>query len=68
MGTSPAPGVSRPSRSTPALVIFRDSVLDSDIAWLRAQGFTVENVNDAAHAVSVGVPDGYIVRFTIAMR
>lgn len=77
-GTSPAPGVARPSgRTTPALVVFRDSVLDSDIAWLRAQGFTVENVNDAARAVSVGVPDGYsgdpkknprIVRFTIAMR
>jgi hypothetical protein len=66
-----------PSGTTPALVIFRDSVLQSDLDWLKEQGFAISNVNDAARAVSVGVPDGYsgnptknprILRFTIAMR
>ena len=76
--TSPAPGVAMPvGARTPAFVVFRDSVLQSDLDWLRGQGFTIANVNDAAHAVSVGVPDGYsgnpkanprVVRFTIAMR
>lgn len=76
--TSPAPGVTMPAGAmTPAFVIFRDSVLQSDLDWLRRQGFTIANVNDASNAVSVGVPDGYsgnpkanprIVRFTMLMR
>ena len=76
--TSPAPGATMPAgRMTPAFVIFRDSVLESDLDWLRRQGFTIANVNDASHAVSVGVPDGYsgnpkanprVARFTMLMR
>lgn len=76
--TSPAPGVAMPAGAmTPAFVIFRDSVLQSDLDWLRRQGFTIANVNDASNAVSVGVPDGYsgnpkanprVARFTMLMR
>lgn len=76
--TSPAPGGTRPAGAmTPAFVIFRDSVLQSDLDWLRRQGFTIANVNDASNAVSVGVPDGYsgnpkanprVARFTMLMR
>ncbi len=76
--TSPAPGATMPAGAmTPAFVIFRDSVLQSDLDWLRRQGFTIANVNDASNAVSVGVPDGYsgnpkanprVARFTILMR
>ncbi len=76
--TSPAPGATMPAGArTPAFVIFRDSVLQSDLDWLRRQGFTIANVNDASYAVSVGVPDGYsgnpkanprVARFTMLMR
>ena len=72
------PGNQAPAGAgTPALVVFRDSVGKADLDWLRAQGFTIVNVNEAAHAVSVTVPDGYsgnpkanprVLRFTIAMR
>jgi hypothetical protein len=76
--TSPAPGNQAPAgATTPALVVFRDSVTSADLDWVRGQGFTIVNVNRTAHAVSVSVPDGYrgnpkanprILRFVIAMR
>lgn len=76
--TSPAPGGALPAGAmTPAFVVFRDSVLQSDLDWLRRQGFSIANVNDASRAVSVGVPDGYsgnpkanprVARFTMLMR
>lgn len=76
--TSPRPGNQPPAgATTPALVIFRDSVGKADLDWLRGQGLAIVNVNEAAHAVSVAVPEGYhgnpkanprVLRFTIAMR
>jgi len=76
--TTPRPSNKAPAgATTPALVVFRDSLAQSDIDWLRAEGFAIINVNEAAHAVSVGVPNGYhgkpkanprVLRFTIAMR
>lgn len=78
MDTSPRPGNQAPAgATTPALVVFRDSVGKADLDWLRGQGLTIVNVNEAAHAVSVAVPEGYrgnpkanprVLRFTIAMR
>ncbi|HWE42839.1 MAG TPA: hypothetical protein VG432_10055 [Gemmatimonadaceae bacterium] len=78
MDTSPRPGNQPPAgATTPALVIFRDSVGKADLDWLRGQGLAIVNVNEAAHAVSVAVPEGYhgnpkanprVLRFTIAMR
>jgi hypothetical protein len=78
MDTSPRPGNQAPAgATTPAFIVFRDSVVKADLDWLRGQGFTITNVNETAHAVSVQVPQGYhgnpkanprILRFTIAMR
>jgi hypothetical protein len=78
LDTTPRPSNKAPAgATTPALVVFRDSLAQSDIDWLRAEGFAIVNVNEAAHAVSVGVPNGYhgkpksnprVLRFTIAMR
>ncbi|HEX2779057.1 MAG TPA: hypothetical protein VHM30_06145 [Gemmatimonadaceae bacterium] len=78
-GTSPAPGVQKPSSGsgTPAFIVFRDTVLASDLDWLRTQGFTIEQVNEAAHSVSARMPADYrgnpkanprVLRFTVAMR
>ena len=78
LDTTPKPSNKAPAgATTPALVVFRDSLVQSDIDWLRSEGFAIVDVNKAAHAVSVGVPNGYrgkpksnprILRFTIAMR
>lgn len=76
--TNPRPSNQAPAgATTPALVVFRDSVMTSDLDWLRSQGFTIVNVQSEAHAVSVRVPQSYhgnpkanprVLRFTIAMR
>lgn len=78
-GTSAAPGVQPPAAGAGKLayVVFRDTVLDSDVAWLRGAGFAVEQVNAAAHSVSGRLPSGVrldpksnprVLRFTVAMR
>lgn len=77
--TSPAPGVQKPSggSGTPAFIVFRDTVLTTDLDWLRGEGFTIEQVNAAAHSVSARMPSDYrgnpkanprVLRFTVAMR
>ena len=78
LDTTPTPSNKAPAgATTPALIVFRDSLVKADLDWLRSEGFAIVNVNEAAHAVSVGVPDGYhgkpkanprVLRFTIAMR
>lgn len=78
MDTTPRPGNQAPAgATTPALVTFRDSVGKADLDWLRGQGLAIVSVNEAAHAVSVAVPQGYhgnpktnprVLRFIIAMR
>ena len=78
LDTTPKPSNKAPAgATTPALVVFRDSLVQADLDWLRAEGFAIVSVNESAHAVSVGVPDGYrgkpktnprVLRFTIAMR
>jgi len=76
--TNPRPSNRAPAGATTgALVVFRDSVMTSDLDWLRGQGFTIVNVDAEAHAVSVRVPQSYsgnpkanprVLRFTMAMR
>ena len=76
--TSPRPSNRAPAgATTPALVVFRDSVMTSDVDWLRSQGFTIVDVRADAHAVAVRVPQSYsgnpkanprVLRFSMAMR
>lgn len=76
--TNPRPSNQAPAgATTPALVVFRDSLTTSDLGWLRSEGFTIVNVQAEAHSVSVRVPQSYhgnpkanprVLRFIIAMR
>jgi hypothetical protein len=76
--TNPRPSNRPPAgATTPALVVFRDSVMTSDVDWLRSQGFTIVSVRADAHAVAVRVPQSYsgnpkanprVLRFSMAMR
>jgi hypothetical protein len=60
-----------------AFVQFADSLTEGDLAWLRAEGFTIERVMEASHAVTVRVPPDYakdprrnprVVQFSVQMR
>lgn len=77
-GTSPAPGVPpRGGQGRPALIVFRDTLMQSDLDWLRAQGFTIVHANTSAHSVSIRIPDSYsgnpksnprVLRINVMMR
>jgi hypothetical protein len=65
------------SKGRPALVVFRDSIGQADIAWLESEGLAIVAVNKPGHSASVRVPPNYsgnpranprITRFAIAMR
>ncbi len=66
------------SRWQSAVVTFADTLLDSDVAWLRAEGFRVESTNPRTRSALVRVPPGYsrdpmavnrrIVRVDVQMR
>lgn len=65
------------SKGRPALVVFRDSIGQADIAWLQSEGLAIVAVNKPGHSASVRVPSNYagnpranprVTRFAIAMR
>ncbi|HEX8851687.1 MAG TPA: hypothetical protein VF761_19320 [Gemmatimonadaceae bacterium] len=76
--SAPAPGVQPAPRATvPAFIVFRDSVGAGDLAWLRQEGFTIEQVNRSTHSVSLRMATDYtgnptknprVLRFNVAMR
>ena len=76
--SAPAPGVRPQSgRTVPAFIVFRDSVGAADLAWLRQEGFTIEQVNRSSHSVSLRMSTDYtgnptknprVLRFNVAMR
>lgn len=77
-GTSPAPGVTAPAgEGRPAIIVFRDTLMKSDVDWLRSQGFTIVSENTSARSVSVRIPDSYsgnpksnprVLRVNVMMR
>ena len=76
--SAPAPGIQpAPGSTVPAFVVFRDSVGAADLAWLRQEGFTIEQVNRSTHSVSLRMSSDYtgnpmknprVLRFNVAMR
>lgn len=79
--TTPQPQVADTTivlgKGRPALVVFRDSIGQADIAWLESEGLAIVAVNKPGHSASVRVPSEYagnpranprVARFVIAMR
>ena len=76
--SAPAPGIQpAPGSTVPAFIVFRDSVGAADLAWLRQEGFTIEQVNRSTRSVSLRMSTDYtgnptknprVLRFNVAMR